>query len=90
MNIRNLILITATISLTGCAGLGTAIMCSGTGTCHTDANGRYITTSTQSYYSGAAAPSGFKGAVIVTNSGNYVLTPNATGSLPSAVIRSGR
>ena len=80
------------VFLSGCS----TIMCSGTGTCHTDANGRYITD--PNYYSGiptsgstASTASGFnRGGVIVTNSGNYVVVPSATGSLPSAIIRSGR
>ena len=80
MNIRNLILFTATVSLTGCASLDRAV-CWGNGTCDRDFTANY---------SGPSAPQGFRGAVIVTGSGNYVLTPNVTGSLPSAVIRSGR
>jgi hypothetical protein len=80
VTILKIIVISMAALLTGCAGLDRAV-CWGNGTCDRD-----LTAS----YSGPAAPSGFKGAVIVTNSGNYVLTPNATGSLPSAVIRSGR
>lgn len=87
-------LISLVTLLTGCS----TMMCAGTGTCHKDAQGNYITDSRYyvengyTDYRGSTPYSGpyNQAAVITTNSGNYVIVPRASGgSYPSAVIRSG-
>lgn len=90
-----ILIATSVMVLTGCS----TIMCSGTGTCHKDASGNYITDpkyyvdNGYTDYRGSTYSSSTnynRGAVITTNTASYVVVPNTSGGpYPSAIIRSG-
>lgn len=77
-------------------GFWEKFVCVGAGTCYRDGQGDLRKACSGGGCSSAsrvtAGPRGFnQGAVIVTNSGNYVIVPNSTGGIyPSAIIHSGK
>jgi hypothetical protein len=75
MKIRNLILITATMALTGCGATGQKMLCSGTGTCQT--NG---------VYAGQSASGAFTPRTVQLGTTNYLVVPNySTGQISSVL-----
>jgi hypothetical protein len=89
------ILILSTIFFTGCATVD-QMVCYGAGTCYKTAEGSWEKACSEKYPCTGTLPGSVRSGVmnlptnITTSSGNYLIVPNYSGGLPTAVIRTSK